>query len=635
MRLIITASLIFIFMASAYSNEDLDELDLESLMNIEVTSVSKTAENSFTAASAIYVITQQEIARKGALNIAEALRGTPGVQVSRRTNNTWEVSIRGFDNLYSNKLLVLIDGRSVYSPIFSGTYWEFTNYPVADIERIEVIRGPGATVWGSNAVNGVINITTKSAKDTKGGLAKVDYGEYNESYYLRYGEALDEDEKLHLRIYGQLQKYQELEPGIHLKNTHENDDWDHLQGGFHLDFDVTSKDTLTVSSDIYHSDFTNYNALVINDFYEDGGATGYNLTLKHTREFNSKEKWNTLLYYDYHNIEQDVTLDSTVHAWNFETDYHFSPWKNHEMTIGAGVRAYRSKAKDKTGQLVFFPEDETTINYTLFVQDKITLQPDRWTLTLGSKFEKNDYTDYEYQPSARIAFTPNRKNTYWAAVSHAVRTPSRYEHGSNIFYGAAIGNNDVDSENLTAYELGHRILINEKLSFDTTVFYNDYSDLVTTNTNAGPDPITNDFSANSYGIEISSNYFITPDWQLKLSYSYFKIDTNYKDNIADTIPTEDVAATNKASFYSFYNITKDVKWDLMLYYQDSKNPSYNYDPQDGTPAFIKLDSRISWSPREDLEIYLVGQNLWEQSTRETLYYAETPRTFYLGLNYKF
>jgi len=617
------------------AQDEVEDFDLEALMNIEVTSVSKSEESSFTAASAIYVITEEEIARKGALNLAEALRGTPGVQVSRRTNNTWEVSVRGFDNLYSNKLLVVIDGRSVYSPIFSGTYWEYTNYPVADIAQIEVIRGPGATVWGSNAVNGVISITTKSAKDTKGGLAKLDYGEYNESYYLRYGETLDKDDKLHLRVYGQFQQNHELEPGVNLKNTHEDDRWDHLQGGFRLDYDVTTKDTLTVSSDIYQSDFNNYNALLINNFYEDGDAKGYNLTLNHKRQFNSKEHWSTLFYYDYQNIEQDVTLDSTVHSFNLESDYHFSPWDQHEVTIGAGVRTYRSKLKDDTGQLDFHPSDETTANYTLFIQDKITLQPDRWTLTLGSKFEKNDYTDYEYQPSARVAFTPDRKNTYWAAVSRAVRTPSRYEHGSDIFFGAAVGNNDVDSENVTTYELGHRILVNEKLSFDTTVFYNDYSDLILTETNPGPDIIVNDLAANSYGIEISSNYFVTQNWQLKLSYSYIDFDFDYKDGSSDTLPVEKVAAKNKASFYSFYTVTEDVKWDVMVYYQDSKNPSYNYDPQDGTPSFIKLDSRLSWSPREDLEVYIVGQNLWDHSTRETLYYAEAPRTFYVGLNYKF
>ena len=635
MRSLYTLLLITSTSLGISAQDEVEDFDLEALMNIEVTSVSKSEESSFTAASAIYVITEEEIARKGALNLAEALRGTPGVQVSRRTNNTWEVSVRGFDNLYSNKLLVVIDGRSVYSPVFSGTYWEYTNYPVADIEQIEVIRGPGATVWGSNAVNGVISITTKSAKDTKGGLAKLDYGEYNESYYLRYGETLDKDDKLHLRVYGQFQQNHELEPGVNLKNTHEDDRWDHLQGGFRLDYDVTTKDTLTVSSDIYQSDFKQYNALVINNFYEDGDAKGYNLTLNHKRQFNSKEHWSTLFYYDYHNIEQDVTLDSTVHSFNLESDYHFSPWDRHEVTIGAGVRTYRSKLQDDTGQLDFHPSDETTANYTLFIQDKITLQPDRWTLTLGSKFEKNDYTNYEYQPSARVAFTPDRKNTYWAAVSRAVRTPSRYEHGSDIFFGAAVGNNDVDSENVTTYELGHRILVNEKLSFDTTVFYNDYNDLVITETNPGPDIIVNDLSAKSYGIEISSNYFVTHDWQLKLSYTYFDADFDYKDGTADTLPAEKAAAKNKASFYSFYSVTEDVKWDVMVYYQDSKNPSYNYDPQDGTPSFIKLDSRLSWSPREDLEVYIVGQNLWDHSTRETLYYAETPRTFYVGLNYKF
>ena len=629
--------LIFFICIQSIFAKDLSEgeFELEALMNIEVTSVSKSEENSFTAASAIYVITNEEIARKGALNLAEALRGAPGVQVSRRTNNTWEVSIRGFDNIYSNKLLVLIDGRTVYTPVFSGTYWDFTSYPVADIERIEVIRGPGASVWGSNAVNGVINITSKSAKETKGGLAKLDYGEHNESYYLRYGEVIDNDNKLHLRVYGHFQKFDDIEPGINQKNDYESDDWDHLQGGFNLDYDVTNNDTLSLSGDIYQQNFNNYNGLLINDFYEEGDAKGYNLNLKYRKEISSKEWFEAQFYYDFYELDLETTQDSNVHTWNTEFDYHFSPWDNHAMTIGAGARVYRSKAVDPFGQLVFIPKEETIVNYNFFIQDKITLEPDRWTLTLGSKFEENDYTGFEYQPSARIAYTPNSKNTFWSAISRAVRTPSRYENGSNIFSGAAIGNSDVESEKVIAYELGHRILVNEKLSFDTTIFYNEYTDLVITETGPGPDLVVNNFEANSYGFEIASNYFINPDWQIKLSYTYFDIDFFYEDGYSDLLPAEKRAAKNKATFYSFYSLTEEVKWDLMIYYQDSKNPSYNYNPQSGTPSFITLDTRISWRPKDNLEVYLVGQNLWDHSTNETLYYAEVPRTFYIGLNYRF
>ena len=215
-------------------------------------------------------------------------------------------------------------------------------------------------------------------------------------------------------------------------------------------------------------------------------------------------------YYDFYELDLETTQDSSVHTWNAELDYHFSPWHNHAMTIGASARLYRSKVKDPFGQLVFFPEEETTVDYSFFIQDKITLVPDRWTLTIGSKFEKNDYTDFEYQPSVKLSFTPNSKNTFWASVGRAVRTPNRYENGSNIFSGAAIGNSDVESENVIAYELGHRILVNEKLSFDTTLFYNEYDKLVITERNLlGPDPIVNDFEANSYGIELASNYFLT------------------------------------------------------------------------------------------------------------------------------
>ena len=242
------------------------ELSLEELMNIEVTSISKKEESSFTAASAIYVITEEEIKNKGAQNLAEALRGTPGVQVSRRTNNSWEVSIRGFDNLYSNKLLVLIDGRTVYTPIFSGTYWNFTSYPIADIERIEVIRGPGATIWGSNAVNGVINITTKHSRDTIGGLTKLEYGEDFQQAYLRIGESLNDDDTLNLRAYVQAQQYETLNPGRYTKNSQKNDDWDHLQGGFRLDYDVTPKDVIRLSADAYSVDQVTYNAINSNGF---------------------------------------------------------------------------------------------------------------------------------------------------------------------------------------------------------------------------------------------------------------------------------------------------------------------------------------------------------------------------------
>ena len=611
------------------------ELSLEDLMNIEVTSVSKNEESSFTAASAIYVITEEEIKNKGAQNLAEALRGVPGVQVSRRTNNSWEVSIRGFDNLYSNKLLVLIDGRTVYTPIFSGTYWNFTNYPVSDIERIEVIRGPGASIWGSNAVNGVINITSKHSKDTIGGFSKLEYGEDFQQAYLRIGESLNEEKTLNLRAYAQLQKYDTLNPGQQTKNSQQNDDWDHLQGGFRLDYDITSKDALRISADAYSVDQVTYNAINNNGFYEDSDATGYNLSLDYTKQIASDEKFHSLIYYDFYDFNQDITANTYVQTWNFEFDYHFSPIKNHNITVGAGTRIYRSQVKDPSGQLRMFPENETTQNYNFFIQDKITLQPDRWTLTLGSKFEEHDYSGFEYQPTARLAFTPNRKNTLWLAASRAVRTPNRYEHNSNLFFGSAIGNHDVDSEIVETYEAGYRVLATEKLSFDFTVFYNDYSDLVTTKLEAGNDPIINASTAESYGFEVSSNYLVTTDWQLKLSYSYFDFDLDQQDGTSDFLSSENVTAQHQASAYSFYKFSKALQWDVSAYYQDSKNPSLNSSNSPSNSPFIKLDSKVTWTCSPKLEIYLMGQNLLDSSTSETLYYVENPRTFLMGLNYRF
>ena len=613
------------------------ELSLEDLMNIEVTSVSKQEEKAFTAASAIYVVTQEEIERKGAANLAEALRGVPGVQVSRRTTNTWEVSIRGFDHLYSNKLLVLIDGRTVYTPIFSGTYWNFTNYPTADIERIEVIRGPGASIWGSNAVNGVINVITKHSKDTQGGLSKLEYGEYFEQYYLRYGEQLDKEGKLNLRVYGQFQKYSTIDPGTINKNTHENDDWDHLQGGFRLDYDVSSTDSLSVSGDIYQVDQVNFNAINLNSFYEDGENTGYNIVLNHTKTLSSDSQWENTFYYDYYNYDQEITTNSKVHSLNYDTAYHFKLAKNHDFIVGAGVRYYDTTAKDPSGQLIFIPESETVVNYSFFIQDKITLQPDRWSLTLGSKFEEHDYSGFEYQPSARLAFTPNRKNTLWLAASRAVRTPNRYEHNSDFFSGSLIGNHDVNSEILQAYEAGFRTMLNEKLSFEIAFFYNRYDDLIVSDLSPPDDPVVNGAEADSYGFEISSNYFVTPDWQLTLSYSYFDIDVEYDQStsIGDILPIQEVTANHQASIYSHLQLSKQISWDVSTYFQDSKNSSLNYLDYPGTSSFIKIDTKINWQYNDQLKIYLMGQNLLEDSHGETLYYSEVPRTVLIGLEYNF
>ena len=633
---ILRSVVIVMFCLASYAEEADSDFSLEDLMNIEVTSVSKHEEKAFTAASAIYVVTQEEIARKGAQNLAEALRGAPGVQVSRRTTNTWEVSIRGFDNLYSNKLLVLIDGRTVYSPIFSGTYWNYTNYPTADIERIEIIRGPGASVWGSNAVNGVINVTTKHSKDTQGGLSKVEYGEHFEQYYLRYGEQLDEEGKLNLRVYGQFQKYDSLDPGSSTKNTHEDDDWDHLQGGFRLDYDVSSSDSLTLSGDVYHADHTAYNATYNTNVYEDGNATGYNLLLNHVKTISSSRRWENTIYFDHQNYDQDFTNES-IHdyTWNYDTAYHFQLGDNHAFAIGAGVRYYHSKVKDTTGFVEFIPEHESVVNYNFFIQDKITLQPDRWTLTLGSKFEEHDYSGFEYQPSARLAFTPNRKNTFWLATSRAVRTPNRYEHNSNFFSGVLVGNHDVESEELQSYEFGFRSLVSEKLSFDIALFYNQYDDLTVTEFSAGDNLIVNGASADSYGFEISSNYFVTSDWQLTTSYSYFDIDVDYEENTGDILPVENVTANHQVSLYSHLKVNDKVSWGLNTYYQDGKNPSFNYVDVPGSSSFIKLDTKINWQYNDKLNMYVMGQNLLEDSHAETQVHAEVPRTVLFGLQYKF
>ena len=622
------------------NNENLDDLmtmDLEDLMNVTVTSVSKKEENSFKAPSAIYVITQDDLEKRKVKNLAEALRGAPGVQVSRRSTDSWEVSIRGFDNQFSNKLLVLIDGRTVYTPVFAGVYWDITHTPIEDVERIEIIRGPGATLWGSNAVNGVINITTKHASKTTGGLLSLDYGTNYESNYFRYGQALDENESMFLRAYGETKKYYSLDSGSSSSfndNTHDN--WDSLRGGLRFDWKINSEDSIRISSDAYHQKSTSLDTLTGTPLTFDYESDGFNIITEFTRQFSQDESLSIQAYYDFYRRATDNSLNTDLHTWDLNSTYHFKASKNHAITLGGGMRVYYSQLEDPSGFLNITPVNETTYNFNAFIQDKITLVEDRVSLTLGSKFEENDYTNFDAQPSARLAYTPDDKHTFWAAISRAIRTPNRYENSSNLLFGAAVGNEKVEPEELIAYELGYRVLINERTSLDFTTFYNDYSNLVTTYTIPPQDPIINDTEANSYGFEVAANYFASYDWQIKTSYSYFDIDmdVDYPDN-QDLLPYDNVTANHKAGLHSYYSINEQWDWNSSIFYTDSRSTETPGQAGTRTPAYIRLDSGLNWVPKENLNLSLTGYNLLDSSTQEANNFAEVPRSVQFGLKYEF
>ena len=616
---------------------ELLNIELEELMNMTVTSVSKKEEKAFSAASAIYVITQDDLEKRQVQNLAEALRGVPGVQVSRRSTNSWEVSIRGFDNRFSNKLLVLIDGRTVYTPVFAGVYWDMTHTPIEDIQRIEIIRGPGATLWGANAVNGVINITTKHASKTTGGLLSLDYGTDHESNYFRYGQALDKTESVFLRAYGEAQKYYALDSGSsspHNDNTHDN--WDSLRGGLRLDWQINSKDSIRLSSDAYHQNLTSLNTLVGFHMLNDYDSDGYNIISEFTRQFSQNESLSIQAYYDFYSLESESSASTRLHTWDLSSTYNFQASKNHAITLGAGARIYHSELEDPSNFWVFLPEKETLYNFNAFIQDKINLIDDHVSLTLGSKFEENDYTHFDIQPSARLIFTPNDKNTFWAAVSRAIRTPNRYENGSTLLFGAARGNESIEPEELITYELGYRILISERSSLDFTTFYNDYSNLITVHTSTAQNHFINHTAAKSYGFEVAANHFITHDWQIKASYSYFNIDLDVDSpNTQDPIAYENVTAHNKASLHSYYSINEKWKWNTSTYYTDNRNTDYPTQTGVSTPAYIRLDSGLNWKPKDKLSLSVTGYNLLDSSTQESGTYAEFPRSVQFGLKYSF
>ena len=610
-------------------------MELEELMNMTVTSVSKKEESAFSAASAIYVITQEELAKRHVQNLPDALRGVPGVQVSRRSTHSWELSIRGFDNRFSNKLLVLIDGRTIYTPGFSGVYWNLHNTPIQNIERIEVIRGPGAALWGSNAVNGVINITTKEASKSLGGELSIESGNSRDSGFVQYSLSLDEEEKVFLRSYADYKKYNELDSGETSQGSGTDDNWDNLNAGFRLDWDINNHEKILLSGDAYHQNHTSFDRAAGTPVLNDYDASGFHLLTKYSRDISAGKSFSIQAYYDYYELNSDTTVNSNYHTWNLSTQYNWKVNQIHELTLGADMRVYHSKLDDPTNLFVFTPETETSHNFSSFIQDKITLSPNKVALTLGTKLEDNDYTGFEYQPSARLAYTPNNKNTFWAAISRAVRTPNRFENESSLFFGSVVANNDAEAESLIAYELGYRVICNQKLSLDFTTFFNDYEKLIVQNTSGFPSKIDNGAEAYSYGFEMAATYLVTNNWQLKSSYTYFNIDMNLDQNHNHFFSYEVITAQHKAAIQSSWSINKKLHWNIASFFTDNRSSGTRTNPNPGIAAYTQIDTQLTWQANQQLKLRLAGYNLFDSSTPQAEQYAEVPRSIQVGLDYTF
>lgn len=644
---------------------DLTELSLEELMGLEITSVSKKAEKLSEAAAAIYVITPEDIRRSGVRSIPEALRMVPGLQVSRIDANKWAISSHGFTGRFANKLLVLIDGRSVYTPLFSGVYWDVQDTMLDNVERIEVIRGPGATLWGANAVNGVINIITKKAKDTQGGLVIGGGGTEERGFGgVRYGSKLGDNADY--RVYA---KYFNRDNAVDASGNATADEWDALRGGFRVDWDISNSDSLTLQGDTYDGksgqtyrlpDLTPPFTQVVD---EDTNTAGTNVLGRWTRTLSETSDMVLQLYYD-RTDRQDTVSREIRDTFDLDFQHRFGVIAQQEIVWGAGYR-FTTDEFDGSFTVLLDPDSRDDHLFSAFVQDDITLLRNRLHITVGSKFEHNDYTGFEIQPNARLLWTVHGRNTIWGAISRAVRTPTRAEHDvrsnnqilppgalspqSPLAITALIADRSFESEVLLAYELGYRVQPTDRSALAITMFYNVYDDLRTFEPgtpfpeNSPPPPHLvvplfgrNKMDGETYGGEFSADWYVLDKWCLHATYAYLQMKLHLDEDSKDTMSarTEGESPHHQFSLRSSMDLPGNIEFDLGVRYVDNL-PSLDLD------SYLSLDARLGWKLREDTELFIVGQNLLDnhhpEFTPEILdsLATEVERSGYGGATWRF
>lgn len=640
------------------AENDLTALSLEDLMKIEVTSVSRTPEPVTKAAAAVTVITSQDIIRSGATSIPEALRMAPGVQVASVDAHTWAVSARGFNDIFANKLLVMIDGRSVYTPLFSGVFWDQQDTLMEDIDRIEVIRGPGATLWGANAVNGVINIITKSAKDTQGLLISGGTGTEELGFGgIRYGAKLND--QVSARVYG---KYFNRDNFKLANGDDAHDRWDKIQGGFRMDWEPSDANLFTFQGDTYAGTYAQtfavptfvppFAASVKDDIEVHGG----NLLGRWSHTFSEDSQMTLQSYFD-HTTRNTPIFSEDRDTADVDFQHGFVVGERQRFVWGGGFRRTVDESEG-TVSVSLFPANRTSDLYSAFLQDEISLVPDKFTLTAGSKFEHNDFTGFEVQPSTRLLFTPHERHAIWTSVSRAVRTPSRAEDDVTINptpsttpfppgFASAKGSRTFDSEKLIAYELGYRLQPIERWSVDVATFYNDYDDLRSLEPTGvfAQQVVANNLKGESYGVEVASTVQALENWRLSGGYSYLQLQIHRKNGSTDTSneaflenasPHHQVFMRSAVDFGRSFDFGHEFEFDSIIRYVDSIAVF-------GTPiaSYWSLDLRLAWRPSAHWEVALIGQNLLDNQhpefapTNIATQPSEVERSVYAKLTVRF
>ncbi|MEQ8585004.1 MAG: TonB-dependent receptor [Thalassobaculaceae bacterium] len=623
--------------AAAEDLNPISRMSLEYLMNVEVTTVSKQPESIQNAAASVHVLRREEIRRAGATTIPDALRLVPGVNVARINANSWAISIRGLRSRFGNKLLIMIDGRSVYSPLFSGIFWDRNNIPIDDIDRIEVVRGPGGTLWGANAVNGVINIITRHSGDTQGRTVEASVGtEERGSLMIRQGDTIGDTATYRLSAEADAYDDSRFADG-----SSADDAWENGQAHLRVDWVPTADDEVLFEAGINSvAGGGRYTAPLLTPPYSEtrsGDVDRYGAYMlgQWARQINARNRLSLQGYVDHRYMDIDTPIaEETRTTSDLQVQHDFALRPDLDLTWGAGYRTTRYDVTADEFSFVVDPESDTFDVYNAFIQASKRLYDDRIELTVGAKIESNSISGTAIQPSARALWKVTPDHSVWTSVSQADRTPSIIEtnmelrnaiippntpqNPTSLPLAATItGDDDLGSEQVTAYEAGYRGRISRDLTVDLSGFVNRYEGLLL-DTDTGTTRLNTDFGVpflevpltineqadgTVYGAEVSASWQASPNWQLRGGYSWVHEDLDAPPRSGGNSPSHQV------SVQSLYDISPTWRFDTVLRYADELENT-------GTDAYVNLDARLSWSPTPDIELAITGRNLLFENYEE-------------------
>jgi iron complex outermembrane receptor protein len=649
--------------AASAADGDIIEKPLEELLRMQITSASKKRENLSQAATAIFVITGEDIRRSGVTSIPEALRLSPGLEVARQDSHTWAVSSRGFNDEFANQLLVLVDGRSVYTPLFAGVYWDVQDMMLEDLDRIEVIRGPGATLWGANAVNGVINITSKSAQDTQGLLVTGGAGSEELGFGVRYGGKVGEHGAY--RVYG---KWFDRDDSVLPNGMEANDEWRMQRGGFRYDTSAGDQNKFTLQGDLYsgtlNQSVMEANLAGVNPAFptgmrvnnDDVDVAGGDVLGKWVHSFSDSSELALKVYWD-HTWRDRVVFAETRDTFDLDLQHHFQIGDRNDMVWGLGYNVSSDDLENRF-PVSFTPDARTTQLYSAFLQDQYSIVPEKLRFTLGTKIEHNDYTGWEFQPSGRLSWSITDKQTAWVAASRAISTPSRAEHNIRInqiaipavasptgtdLLVSQFGSSQMVSKELIGFELGYRLQPLERVTTDVAAFYNIYDKQRSLESGTpgiesaypglyvvAPASIGNGISGETYGFEISTTVQATDWWRLRLNYSFLKIQLHLEPGVTDPAGLEGAereSPVHQVGIRSLMDLPHNLELDSGMRYVDTvQNLRRPFGTSFRIPSYVVGDVRLGWRPDKHWDISITGQNLFDTHQEFAPSYIQTQAT---------